>query len=149
MDEPRWRGPEELKDNRREYIRDNMPKGGNGFIADDVDLVLRYWGPEHQTDGIGRIRIVELKVANGVFGYSEKLTLGLLDKMCKTSSQSDRYEGFFLIYSKSEEWQDIDTITVNGWDLTREQFDEWAMNKRHIDPMEPQYVPKEVSKWHR
>lgn len=149
MDEPKWRGTEERKDGRREYIREKLPSGKCGFIADDLDLIIRYWGPEHQTDGEGRIRLVEFKVGFGQFGYSQRLTLGLLDRMCKTSDYADRYEGFFLIYSESENWHDVDKISVNGWHLSHEEFNEWILNKRHIDPVEPQFVPKEVSKWHK
>lgn len=146
---PQWRGPEHLIDDRRQFIRENMPSGKEGFVAEDLDLVIKYFGSNFSTDRDGFIKIIELKVGIGIFGTAQKETMGLLDKMCRTSEYSERYLGFFLVYSPSCEWEKEEFITVNGFDLSQNEFKQWLLKQKHIEPIEPRYIPKEVSKWHR
>ena len=150
MAKPEWRGRKELEDPRRKYIRKNCPEGEKGFVAEDLDLVLRRFdfnGPDRE----GRFRLVELKVAYGVFKTSQQRTFGLLDKVLKNSNELGKYAGFYIVYSETEFWDELDQFTVNGWDLTKGQFNEWLNWNLDIEPINPNgnIVRTEIYKWHR
>jgi hypothetical protein len=149
MAEPKWRGDEADLCPRRQYIRDNCPEGEQGFVAEDVDLLLRYFGPRG-IDPWGKMKLIEFKVANGVFMTAQQRTFGLLDRILKTSCEAERYLGFYLVYTETELWDDLDVFTVNGWDLTKQQFNSWLKNELHIDPIDPygNVVQSKVWNWH-
>lgn len=147
MNEPKWRGATALCDQRREYIRQNCPKGSDGFVAEDLDLVVRHFGPHFNQDAKGKLRLIECKVGVGEFSASKRMTFGLLDEMCRSSNMRDRYEGFFLVYSEKESWADVSHINVNGFALTHEQFGQWMNRKLRVPCIQPQSVPKNLSAW--
>ena len=147
MSESRWRGPDYLRDNRREYIRKNLPSGSAGFIAEDLDLIVRHFGPQFHLDAIGRLRLVEIKVGRGLFGASKRQTLGLLHDMCATSQHADRYDGFYVIYSKTDDWDSSESVSVNGLTLSHSVFQTWLTGGTAIHSVHPYQVPSNVFDW--
>jgi hypothetical protein len=157
-------------DPRREFIRREMVNGAQGFIAEDLDLVLRVYGERFGTDYLGKFRLVELKSYTGTFNASQQKTLGLMDKMLKESPESFRYQGFYIVYSETIDWkirkdiEDFDSfeeyeiyekarideqITVNGWDLTKEQFLKWMKWELEIPSVSPfNQIPFKTWNWH-
>lgn len=141
---------ESTKDHRREYIRREMVDGDKGFIAEDLDLILRVYGDDFQTDYLGKFRMVELKFHEGTFNSSQQKTLGIMDRMLKQSPESFRYGGFFMVYTETENWNDLDVFTVNGWDLTKDQFNRWLEWKLEIPSLSPfNQIPLNTWKWHK
>ena len=137
-------------DPRREFIRREMVNGDQGFVAEDLDLVLRVYGEEFGTDYLGKFRLVELKSYTGTFNSSQQKTLGVMDRMLKESPESFRYHGFYIVYSQTEKWKELDSITVNGWDLTKEQFLRWMKWELEIPSVSPfNQVPEKTWNWHK
>jgi hypothetical protein len=149
MNDTEWRGSEEERDPRREYIRKNAPSGSEGFTAEDLDLIITHFGPNYESDEFGRIRLIEIKTGNETMNKSQKYTLALLDRMCRTSRESFRYQGFFLVWAPTKNWEDEQIITVNGYDLTQKQFNLWLKDDLFVEPNNFSYIPKDLSKWHK
>lgn len=88
--------PDEL----RELIRGNldghpMPSASDGFIVEDLDLVLRWKGPRYGLDSIGRFRLIEVKQPGyGLTGGQEWTFLRCIAPILL---QSARFDGFFLV----------------------------------------------------
>ena len=148
-DNPKWRGSEETRDRRRDYIRVNFPKGSMGFVAEDLDLVIRHHGSTFNTDADGAVRLIECKVGTGEFSHSKRMTFGLLDNICRSSAMANRYEGFYLVYSQTECWAEAPFIVVNGWQLTHDQFQAWMMRRLNVPSIKPNEIPAKVSQWAR
>lgn len=149
MNDAEWRGSEEDRDPRRSYMRLHMPKGPEGLTIEDVDLVFSNWGQNYQSDERGRIRLVELKVGAEQTNSSQLYMLGLLNEMCQTSALSERYLGFFFVWTSTKNWLEEETFTVNGFDLTKDQFHRWVEMKLYIEPHNFRFTPKNIWQWHR
>lgn len=143
-----WRGPEELRDPRREFIRRHLPSGSNGFIAEDLDLVLRTYGSNFHQDADGCLMLVELKTGIGTFGVSKRKTLGLFDDICRRSEMVARYRGFYVVYSPTNDWETETTFRVNGHTLDQNEFIGWMLGIIHVDPVRPCAVPSNIANWH-
>jgi hypothetical protein len=149
MSDAQWRGDPNLRDAKREFIRRNLPSGRDGFVAEDIDLVIRHFSNRYDQDSAGRLRLTEVKVARGMFRTSKAMTLGLLDAICRSSDMAERYEGFFLIYTETDNWDECDLFVVNGIELSRDSFIAWLNGELNLRPVLPKNVPTNVAKWRR
>jgi len=108
----------------RDFIRSHCPNGRDGFIAEDLDLVLRAFGPTYQTDGRGRIRLVEIKFGNASLGPSKRMTFGLIDEGLR-KGLGPRYDGLYVVRTESRTWEESSSFNVNGTVLDRDEFVAW------------------------
>lgn len=126
MNRSRWNGAKERLDERREWIRQSMPSGPDGFVAEDLDLVVRTYGPMFHTDAKGVFMLVELKIGGAPLGASKVRTFGLLHEILRQGDPyRERYRGFFVVRTSSERWSDSTTFDVNGIALTADEFKRW------------------------
>lgn len=84
----------------RELIRGNlqhhpMPSANDGFVVEDLDLVLRWQGERYGLDEHGRFRLCEVKQPGQDLSNGQAWTfLQVLDPILW---HSDRYDGFFIV----------------------------------------------------
>ena len=86
----------------RNLIRTWFPDGRSGYVAMDMDLVVRVFGHQYDSDSDGRFRFIETKWSPETdkpttLGPAQLKTFGLIDRMCRTSEMADRYDGFYVI----------------------------------------------------
>jgi len=129
----------------REAIRKHFPNGKDGYIAEDLDLVLRKHGNKYNKDAVGCFCLVEIKhgrcdVIDGVqdqIGFSKEMTFGLMDRLLKKADpKMERYQGFYVIRTfGAPEWDNPKTIfSVNGEIMDRDAFFSWLNGDSTIDP---------------
>lgn len=101
----------------RDWIRHNCNESDDGFVAEDVDLVIRTYGGNFETDEIGKVMLIEIKHSSNAridVGTSKTMTFGLIDKMIRASPcNEERYLGYFLLVESDSNW-DVAIIHVNG-----------------------------------
>lgn len=86
----------------RRLMRQRMPRGSQGYVPEDLDIVLRVFGPRFRSDAKGKIRLIETKwnpVADCpvTLKGGQDRTFRLVDEMLSASSLADRYEGFYIV----------------------------------------------------
>jgi hypothetical protein len=117
----------------RDWFRENMPSGSNGFVVEDLDLVVRWYGRSFDTDADGKFILVELKFGNSTIGIAQQKTFGLIDKLLRlTDPEKKRYLGYFVIQYSDEDW-DKSEFKINGSPISRSDFqDFWKL--KHLIP---------------
>jgi hypothetical protein len=84
----------------RDYIRAKMPMwgGGNGFVALDMDLILRVYGPQYNSNQIGRFALIELKKGDGDLTTAQYKTFNQMDTMLRVGDvRGDQYAGSYVL----------------------------------------------------
>lgn len=110
----------------REYIRQEFPRGSDGLVAEDLDLVIRHFGSNYGTDAKGRLMLIEQKHAGYGIGTAQQKTFGLIDELLRRGDpDGQRYLGYYLLNCVFDGMQPVFPVTVNGQELDREQFHEW------------------------
>ena len=94
----------------RDWLRENMPIGRDGFVAEDLDLIVLRFGKlenrPHNKDG--KFMLIEVKQCGKTIDYPQKRTFGLIDRLLRLSDpDKDYYIGFYVI-----NWND-DHVVVN------------------------------------
>ena len=79
---------------KRAYVSSLLSRGNEGYVLEDIDLVLVRWS---NNDRLGRFKLLEFKENQHYLDKSQRLTFGLIDKMLKSLDESYRYEGLYLI----------------------------------------------------
>lgn len=127
----------------RELIRGRkgfmpMPTGQQGFVVEDLDLVLRWYGEKYGLDDKGRLRLIELRREgkdNGYLGGSKNHTLGWMDEAFWSYHGVDRYDGLFVVEHSDDNADEGTTFWVNKEELDVRGFLSWCQNPfSHIDP---------------
>lgn len=115
----------------REWLRENMPNGKDGFVVEDLDLVVRWFGQRYGFDSKGAFMLIDLKFGTSDLGVAQVKTFGLIDEMLRqVDPHQDRYMGFFLVQYDNEDW-DLAEFKINYKAVTRQQFmDFW--NRKYI-----------------
>jgi len=99
-----------------------MPNGRDGFVAEDLDLLVRWFGPNFHFDARGGFMLVELKYGNAWIGGAQKMTFGVLDELLrKGDPEGQRYTGFYLVQYDNEDWE-CARFKINGVSVTQEQM---------------------------
>lgn len=122
----------------RDLIRGNghwkMPHGPQGFVAEDLDLVVRWFGPDFNLDSIGRLRLVEMKRSPFYLDTAQVRTFGPLAERLEGW---ERFDGFYVVQTSNEQ-HDAETIyTIDGLDLSSAEFRQWLLT-----PVSP------IERWH-
>ena len=73
-----------------------MPTGRDGFVVEDLDLIIRWYGPQFGLDSIGRLRLCEIKYhpMPRPLVVAQQKTFGLLARMCEND---ERFDGLYVI----------------------------------------------------
>jgi len=106
----------------RDWLRKNQPQGSQGYVVEDLDLLVRGYGPRYGTDAKGRFMECELKFYPRNIGPAQKRTFGLRDEMMRRGDpDGERYLGFYVVQYDNEDW-DLSKFWVNGLPMTRDEF---------------------------
>ena len=112
----------------REYLRQNMPSSSDGYVVEDLDLVIRAFQPsrpskfQFQTDDEGKFRLIELKYGNAWITNGQRRTFGLMDRLMRVGDPDrKRYLGYFVVQYSHEDWNLAD-FRINGKQVTRDVF---------------------------
>lgn len=85
----------------RKFIRENLPKGFEGFVCEDVDLVVRLFDPA--TGKVQRLMLLETKWWNVQLDRSQLETLRQMDEMLRRGDTEGIYAGCYVL-----EWHRTD-----------------------------------------
>lgn len=108
----------------RDWIRENLPNGRSGFVAEDLDLIIRLFGRAHNSDRLGKMMLVELKYGEKTdLGIAQKMTMGLQNMLLRGGdADGTRYVGFFRVNYDDESWGPFCRFWVNGVELLDEEM---------------------------
>jgi hypothetical protein len=131
MSDHRFRNPDKLQQLPfRDWLRAGFPNGSDGFVVEDLDLVIRLYGPNYGSDRQGRFMLLELKHGTKPAGTSKLRTFGLMDHLLRQADPSAiRYRGFFIVRTNTDDWDQCDNFIVNGHDLGPESFRSWIVDE--------------------
>lgn len=119
----------------REFIREFGPNGREGFVVEDLDIVLRWFGKRYGEDADGAVRLVEVKHGSKALETAQIKTFGLLD-MGLWLGLGRRYGGFYVIRTDVE-WNQAQEFRVNKAKLTKDEFLHWLDRDIEIEPLWP------------
>mgnify|MGYP001492292630 CR=1 FL=1 len=106
----------------RKWLRNNMPKGRDGFVVEDLDLVIRWFGYNYGFDSVGAFMLIELKFGSAEMDVPQIKLWGLIDSLLrKADPERKRYFGFYLIQYTDDDWN-VSGFRINKQSVTREQF---------------------------
>ena len=107
----------------REWIRQEMPSGPEGLVAEDLDLVVRRF--THH-DPVGRFMLVELKHGEVGLGKAQVMTFGLVDGLLRIADPEGwRYLGYYLLHYPGLDWEECADFRVNGIPLSAGALKRW------------------------
>lgn len=136
---PKFRRPDILQIlPHREYLRtpDLFPKGSDGFVVEDLDLVIRRFGSTiFQLDEIGKFMLCEFKILPATLGKAQWRTFILIDKLLRKSDPSkQRYAGYYLIQTSDPDWlNDNCKFLINHKPYSRTDFNDFFLGKLTIE----------------
>lgn len=104
-----------------------MPTGSEGFVVEDEDLIVRWYGPRFKLDALGRFRFMEWKYGEAGLNEAQSMTFGLIATELQSSA---RFDGYYLVQYDDHEHGPDATYWVNGWQMTSGEFREWLLTPR-------------------
>ncbi len=124
MDEkPRFRNPDLYPLlSYREYMGKTLPKGKEGCVIEDIDIVFRFYGERYGLDDEGRFWIFEMKYGDKDMDKAQYRTFGLIDKELR---ESKRYGGFYLINYYDDDFEQSPYFKINKVKVSKEEMDEF------------------------
>jgi hypothetical protein len=120
----------------RQFLRNAIPRGEEGCVVEDCDLILRRYGPRYGLDQIGRFKLCEMKYGKRTpLEYAQQMTFASMDYVLRSSKEKWRYEGFFLVHYEGRDHEGYPTwYWVNGESLRPQGFAKWAEGHIVIKP---------------
>ncbi len=114
-----------------------MPNGQQGFVVEDLDLVLRWYGKNFGLDNEGRLRLCEVKYGQTPIAKAQKMTFKLLAAII--GKNHPRFDGYFIIQTSDDLHNEnttyhifrIDGVIVKDITLTARQFCKWCLTPYH------------------
>lgn len=104
----------------RDFIRKHVPPGREGYVAEDLDLVMRCYAAG---DPIGKFMLVEFKYDKFGLDHSQRRTFGLIDGLLKKADpERRRYRGYYLLQYPEQDFNKCDHVNVNGRLLTKNEL---------------------------
>lgn len=116
----------------REWIRENIPIGKAGYVAEDLDLLFLRFGPAVRKpyNADGEFILVEIKSADIPLPYAQQRVFGLLDRLLKLGDpQAGFYKGFYQVIWGEE------NVIVNEVELSKNEFRKFLLGTRLIPPL--------------
>lgn len=117
----------------REWIRRTMPGGVEGFVFEDLDLVVRRFGRD---DPLGRFMFVEMKYGTASLDTAQQWTFGLIDWLLRRADPKRiRYIGYYLLQYPDKDPEKCVFVLVNGRRLWISDFKRWLAFEHPVEPM--------------
>lgn len=143
---PHWRGRD---DNNWEpvfnaAIRNSCPAGRDGYVANDVDFVIRLFGPNYNTDADGKFMLTEFKHYPSGLTVSQKKLFTMMDRALRAGDCQDfgcQYMGFYLVQFEVDCWVDCGKehkYWLNGLEMDLATMMEWMCGNLVVEA-EPLY----------
>jgi hypothetical protein len=131
---PRLRRPDIVKpDPHRDYLREHCPPGNEGFVAEDLDLVVRRFGTKFGTDADGQFALIEVKHGTAPLGPSKERTFKLIDDLLSAQDPwAERYLGMYLLRffkNGDEPWSDEDPVVFGKSQMTAGDYRRWLLGE--------------------
>lgn len=148
MTKPELRNPEIVQRlPYRDWIRTNLPEGSEGFVCEDIDLVVRVYSWKFKTDSIGKFMFIELKYQTSKIETAQKMTFGLIDKVCRQGDpEKKRYAGYFVVQYADNDW-DVSLFRINGVALNREEFLKFLQFDEQVLDTLPHFLDPDINYW--
>ena len=129
--QPRFRNPDKFQVLEfREYLREVQPTGPQGYVVEDLDLVLRVYGPNFSSDVTGRFLLAELKYGKAWINHAQKMTFGLVHSLLREADpHMERYLGYYMVQYDNEDWH-VASFRINGIEVGAEDWTRF----RNLDP---------------
>jgi len=127
MTAPTFRNPDKFQQlSFRDWFRKNKPSGKEGYVVEDLDLVLRIFGANFHTDATGKFILIELKFKNAWIGPAQKRTFSLINSLLRQGDpERKRYLGYYVVQYDNEDW-DKASFRINRVKVTCEEFDKFS-----------------------
>jgi hypothetical protein len=112
----------------REFLRRFAPNGSEGFVVEDLDLMVRTYGPNYYLDSSGRFVWLEVKFGMSTeLGVAQVNTFKLPDELMRRGDpEGHRYRGFYILrYQNEAEWTVNDEVSVNKTRMKASEFVHW------------------------
>ena len=121
----------------RTFIRRHFPDGRKGFVAEDMDLIVRRFGSRYLYDEWGDFALIEIKHGRAPLGKSKLKTFRLIDCALRRGDPNlVRYKGFFVVRTDIDDWDLCHTFDVNHFRLTKEEFVAWLDGRFVVAPLD-------------
>lgn len=106
----------------REYMRRRFPNGREGFVVEDLDLLVRVYGRRYQTDETGRVMFTELKFGNAWIGTAQANTWKPIHLNMRRGDPSRTfYRGFYVVQYDKDDWEEA-SFRINRQPVSRDDF---------------------------
>lgn len=97
----------------RDWIRTVFPTGQEGFVVQDLDLIVYRFGSliHKKSDMYGKFILIEVKYKKHRLEFSQEVVFGLIDHLLrKADPEGNHYAGFYVLT-----WSEKpDEIAING-----------------------------------
>lgn len=89
----------------REWARANLPHSSEGVVVDDMDMIVRTWGPSYNTGAFGKFRLIEIKYASAWPTIGQMITFKGIDELLRRGDPGRHtYLGFYVVQHWTEDW---------------------------------------------
>lgn len=138
MSEHKFRNPDKIqKLTYRDFLRVHLPDSRSGFVAEDLDLLVRVYGANFDTDANGKFMLIEVKGKKGRIHRSKIMTFGMIDELLrKADPDRKRYLGYYVIQTDTPEWEDRSKFWLNGKPISCESLISFFETKLEIPPVD-------------
>ncbi len=112
----------------RDYLRSpGWPNGSDGFVVEDLDIVIRHFGNGYHTDAKGRLLLIEQKHPGHWIRTAQQKTFGLLHGLLrKADPERQRYIGYYVLQVEFGDGSEpMFPVRVNGKELDAAEFKRW------------------------
>lgn len=112
----------------RDLLRTLLPKGTEGCVIEDLDLIIRHYGPKYQLDAKGRVMLIEHKFPTHYLGRAQENTFGLIHELMRLGDpKRKRYLGYYVLqFAFDENKLPIFPATVNRqYQMDKTEFVKW------------------------
>ena len=119
----------------RDWLRTNMPNGKDGFVVEDLDLIIRVYGNNYKTDQGGKFFLIDLKHGTAWIDNAQKKTFGLMHELLRLADPKHlRYKGFFVVQYSNSDWGKS-AFKVNKVSLDRNALLDFFSFRLEIDSL--------------
>ena len=114
----------------REWIREELPAPKEGFVVEDLDLIVLQFGPligrKYSDDG--KFMLIEIKYEKFDIDYAQRRLFELIHRLLRKADPDKHYYiGFYIIT-----WSDKGDICINGKKISKEQLKQFLMGEIDI-----------------
>lgn len=147
---PALRRPDIVKpDPHRDYLREHCPSGPEGFVAEDLDLVVRRFGHRFGLDGTGQFALIEVKHGDTPLGTSKERTFRMIDDLLRQADPNgERYLGMYVLRTNKpvgEPWYPSDVVKLGGSPMTVDEYRRWLLGENISHDITPLFARQRTS----